>query len=88
MSKQPWTYEQNAAAHAYFRNLIQEKAKRIKELLVMNNDLRGELDAECRVSQMLLAETKKLQDHVSLASDGLIVSNLICEDAKLIPEEP
>ena len=32
MSKQPWTYEQHAAAHAYFKNLQQEKTKRIAEL--------------------------------------------------------
>lgn len=32
MSKRRWTYEQHAAAHAYFRNLQQEKTKRIAEL--------------------------------------------------------
>ena len=32
MSKRPWTYEQHAAAHAYFRNLQQEKTKLLTKL--------------------------------------------------------
>ena len=36
MSKRPWTYEQHAAAHAYFRNISQEKAKQIKKLEAEN----------------------------------------------------
>ncbi len=39
MSKRPWTYEQHAAAHAYFKNLQQEKTKRIKELEAENKKL-------------------------------------------------
>lgn len=32
MSKQSWTYEQYVAGYEYFRNLSQEKDKRIKKL--------------------------------------------------------
>ena len=44
----------------------------IKEFKAENKDLRGDLDAECRVSQMLLAGNGKLQERIKAleAEDG------------------
>ena len=45
--------------------------ERIKGLEGENNDLRGDLDAECRVSQMLLTGNGKLQERIKELKDEI-----------------